>query len=266
MIYKSKQTSNYTVIPNDIFTELKSGLSIGILTYLLSRPKDWITYKKQLYGIFSEGRISIDKAFKELEAKGYIIGIRSIGKDGKITGYEWIVYDTPVIPDHVLESEQSDDQMFENRLTENRLMENQQSEIEQLLNKEIQSKEIINKEMLNDSSTKNKFSQDVTKTFDYVVKFFEDTKPKTEVQKNKWLDCIDKLNRIDGLSFREICEIVKLTKADSFWSSNFLSVLKLRNTNKEGVHFWSVFKSKIKSNTQQELKPIVRTIDKPMVF
>lgn len=144
MIYKSKQTSNYTVIPNSIFDELKSGLSVGILTYLLSRPKDWITYKKQLYSIFSEGRISIDKAFKELEEKGYIIGVRSIGKDGKFNGYEWIVYDTPVLPDRMLESEHLDDRVLENLLTEN-----QQSEIEQLLSKEELSKEYtkeINKE------------------------------------------------------------------------------------------------------------------------
>jgi len=138
MIYKSKQTSNYTVVPNNVFDDLKSGLSVGILTYLLSRPRDWVTYKRQLYSHFSEGRISIDKAFKELENMGYIVGVQSIDKDGKFSGYEWVVYDTPVLPDRLLESEQSEEN---HRLLENRQSENRQSEIEQLLNKEILSKE-----------------------------------------------------------------------------------------------------------------------------
>lgn len=95
------------------------------------------------------------------------------------------------------------------------------------------------------SSTKNEFSQDIIQTFNSVVGYFE-TKPQTESQKNKWLDCIDRLNRIDGLSFDEIILIVKYAKEDNFWSKNFLSLLKLRNKNKEDIYFWNVFKTQMK--------------------
>ena len=101
------------------------------------------------------------------------------------------------------------------------------------------------------SSTKNEFSQDVIKTFDYVIKFFEGTKPSDEKQKVKWLDCIDKLNRIDGLSFRDICRIVKFAKEDAFWDKNFLSILKLRTKNKEGIFYWNVFKEKSEPQKQE---------------
>ena len=95
------------------------------------------------------------------------------------------------------------------------------------------------------SSTKNEFSQEVIQTFNSIVGYFETT-PDTEIKKNKWLDCIDKLNRIDGLSFNDIIQIVKFGKEDEFWNSNFLSLLKLRNKNKEDIYYWNVFKSKMK--------------------
>lgn len=110
----------------------------------------------------------------------------------------------------------------------------------------------VNDNVINiSSSTKNEFSQEVIQTFNSVVGYFE-TIPDTEIKKNKWLDCIDKLNRIDGLSFNEIIQIVKYGREDEFWNSNFLSLLKLRNKNKEDIYYWNVFKSKMKP--KQEAK------------
>ncbi len=126
MIYKSKQTEKFTVLPNQIFDEINDGLAIGILAYLLSKPSDWITYKQQLYSHFSEGRQRIDKSFKLLENKGYIIGVQKVDKIGKFNGYEWIVYNEPI----------KQNRQSETRLAETRLTENRQSETRQLLNKE----------------------------------------------------------------------------------------------------------------------------------
>ena len=131
MIYKSKQTDKFTVLPNQIFEDLNDGLAIGILAYLLSKPNDWVTYKQQLYAHFSEGRQRIDKSFKLLEEKGYIIGIQKVDKTGKFNGYEWVVYNEPI---------------KENRKSETRLTENRQSENNQLLNKD-NTKERNNKEI-----------------------------------------------------------------------------------------------------------------------
>jgi len=140
MIYKSKQTDKFTVLPNQIFNDLNDGLAIGILAYLLSKPNDWVTYKQQLYSHFSEGRQRIDKSFKLLEEKGYIIGVQKVDKTGKFNGYEWVVYNEPI---------------KQNRKSETRLTENRQSENEQLLNKE-NTKERNTKE-ISFSERKKKF-------------------------------------------------------------------------------------------------------------
>jgi hypothetical protein len=117
----------------------------------------------------------------------------------------------------------------------------------------------------NPSSTKNEFSQDVFKAFDYLVQFFDGTKPETESAKNKWLDCIDKLNRIDGLTFKEICEIVRYIKNDDFWKTNFLSILKLRKKNQEGIEYWNVFKLKMKGQVSNKSDVLGTTADGEVV-
>ena len=138
-------------------------------------------------------------------------------------------------------------------LTNKQLTNNQQTTNKQLTTIEERKEEKEEKEGTS-SSTKNKFSQDVIETFNSVVGYFESI-PQTETTKNKWLDCIDKLNRIDGLSFDDIIQIVKFGKEDDFWSSNFLSLLKLRNKNKEDVYYWDVFKAKIKTKKDEDKLP-----------
>tara|TARA_R110002051_G_C8769409_1_gene503364 strand:+ start:31988 stop:32818 length:831 start_codon:yes stop_codon:yes gene_type:complete len=68
------------------------------------------------------------------------------------------------------------------------------------------------------------------------------------------LDTIEKLNRIDKIPFELIEQIVKKTREDTFWSKNFLSINKLRNKDKNGVMYVSVFAENIKSNNNN-LKP-----------
>lgn len=246
MIYKSKQTEKFTVLPNVIFDELNDGLAIGILAYLLSKPNDWVTYKQQLYSYFTEGRQRIDKSFKLLEDKGFIVGVQKVNNSGQFNGFEWIVYNEPVV------------NASENRLTENRLLENQQSENEQLLNKEY-TKERVNKDII---LPKNKFSEDVYKVFEHTVLLFkEEYRPSTESQKNNWLDCIEKLNRIDGMEYREIYKMVKWGLEHDFWNKNFYTILKLRKKNSEGISYLKVFKSQMEFETKQVKTGSISTVE-----
>ncbi|MEN6569025.1 MAG: hypothetical protein ABFC18_03330 [Rikenellaceae bacterium] len=80
--------------------------------------------------------------------------------------------------------------------------------------------------------------------------FDEDLRPKTEKQKHEWLDTLDKLVRIDGYSPEHIQNIVKRARMDDFWKQNFLSVLKLRKKNKEGIMYFTVFEKKINGTTK----------------
>jgi hypothetical protein len=100
--------------------------------------------------------------------------------------------------------------------------------------------------------TKNKeqkvYSKEVHDTFQKCLNYFpEHLHPNTEAKKNNWLDTLEKLERIDGLELDLIRKIVKKTRADDFWSKNFLSLTKLRKTNKEDITFIQVFYEKFKT-------------------
>ena len=111
----------------------------------------------------------------------------------------------------------------------------------------------INKDInKNNILPKNKFSEDVYKVFEHTVLLFkEEYRPSTESQKNNWLDCIDKLNRIDGMEYREIYKMVKWGLEHNFWNKNFYTILKLRKKNSEGISFLNVFKSQMEFETKQ---------------
>ena len=93
------------------------------------------------------------------------------------------------------------------------------------------------------------------KSLDHFVALFpQKMQPKTEVQKNKWLDCLDKLERLDGYSLQVVYFISKNARQDDFWQSNFLSILKLRQLNKQGVKYVDLFKERFAKDLPDKLK------------
>jgi hypothetical protein len=101
---------------------------------------------------------------------------------------------------------------------------------------------------------KNKFSEDIFKFYEFYLKHFEDRyKPENESQKNKWLECIDKLIKIDGLTPREINDIILRGRNDEFWSEQFRTILKLRTKNKEGIPYWKIFNELQKKSIKQNI-------------
>lgn len=93
-IIKSKHAGNYTVIPNEIFSLGMSIEAIGLLTYFLSLPSDWVIHKTQLHNQLSMGREKLDRVFKELQSAGYVISVKRHESNGQIS-YDHIVYDKP---------------------------------------------------------------------------------------------------------------------------------------------------------------------------
>jgi hypothetical protein len=97
-IIRVKQEKGFTIIPNHVF---KSGLSlraIGLLTYILHLPDDWVLYKTQIFEVLpKDGKDAIQTAWKELEAEGFIIKKRTsegVGR-GKLPEISYFVYDSP---------------------------------------------------------------------------------------------------------------------------------------------------------------------------
>jgi hypothetical protein len=64
----------------------------------------------------------------------------------------------------------------------------------------------------------------------------------------KSLEVFDKLTRIDGYQPEQIQKAIEWARADDFWSSNFLSPVKLRNKDKNGVKYIDVFLAKLLKN------------------
>lgn len=87
-------------------------------------------------------------------------------------------------------------------------------------------------------SEKRQFDEKTKNAFPHFAALFPlKYRPKSETQKIKWLDCLDKLQRLDGYDLREVYNVSKELRNDEFWQNNFLSILKLRNTDKNGIKY-----------------------------
>lgn len=92
------------------------------------------------------------------------------------------------------------------------------------------------------NSENEKFSErpvQILKFFNSIKEYFPekiiaDLNPKNE---KAWIDTLEKLNRIDGYSFEEIEKMVRITRNHNFWTKNFLSLTKLRKSDKDGVKY-----------------------------
>ena len=94
-IIKSRSTERFTTLPNDVIKSKELSLAEkGLLSYLLSLPADWVIYKQNLYNSLPDKEGTIDKVFKGLQQKGFIVSVRVHDKvTGKFIGWNHIVYD-----------------------------------------------------------------------------------------------------------------------------------------------------------------------------
>jgi hypothetical protein len=95
-IIKSKTTERFTVLPNEVIKS--KDLTIeekGFLAFLLSLPSDWVLYKSNLYKELPDAKGTIDRVFRSLQDKGYILSVRVHDKAGQFVGWNHIVYDCP---------------------------------------------------------------------------------------------------------------------------------------------------------------------------
>ena len=98
-VLRTRHTSNFTILPNEIADRRDMSLKAkGLLWYLLSKPDDWEFSFSSLYKYAgSDGKDSVKSGVTELEKLGYL----SISEDGKnngrFVGGIWTVSDTPML-------------------------------------------------------------------------------------------------------------------------------------------------------------------------
>ena len=103
------------------------------------------------------------------------------------------------------------------------------------------------------------YSLDVEYCYLACIEFFpEHLKPSYPLN---WMDIIDKLNRIDGVPFSDIIAITSWARNNEFWSSNFLSLAKLRSTDKQGIKYIIIFNEKMQNENRQNSKSGVSNQD-----
>ena len=98
MLVRRRRTRNYTNIDNDVFDdEWLIGHSLGVLTYLLSRPNDWEVQPEHLQKRFGIGRDRFQKIMRLLRKLGYArIEYEHDAKTGKFRNCGHVITDEPI--------------------------------------------------------------------------------------------------------------------------------------------------------------------------
>jgi hypothetical protein len=97
MIIRRKVNSHFTIVPNEpIADERLSFESLGLLTYLLSRPNDWTINLEQLRDRGGIGREKMQQLVRQLIKLGYAIRRQDRHPETQQFGpWEYVIYDHP---------------------------------------------------------------------------------------------------------------------------------------------------------------------------
>ena len=209
-ILKPKKFDNFTIIPSYIFRD--KGISVGatgLYAYLFSHTAEQEITIQFICGHFKEGKDAIAAKINELIKKGYLEREKVTDK-GKFKGYNYI--------------------LKANRSRKNRDRKKPMSENPPQSN--------INIYNDNNIKSNNMYSDLVLKVYPHFLNLFpKKYQPQNESQKNKWLDCLDKLERIEKIDFHKLWLVVKFIRDHEFWGVHFLTLLKLRNKDKNGIMY-----------------------------
>jgi hypothetical protein len=97
-IVRAKTDSDFTVISNKLLQDCSMSFEEkGLLVFLLSLPNDWILFKSNLHEKTNQSKGTVDRVFKLLQDKGYIVSVKIIDKNTKLfKGWNHVVYEQPV--------------------------------------------------------------------------------------------------------------------------------------------------------------------------
>ncbi len=229
LIIKPQSFDNFAIVPINVLRDQRLSLgAVGLYAYLFSHSDKFQISIEFIKNAFKDGKASVQSKIKELESIGYLKRQQVKSNEGKFLGYNYLLS----IQSNDLKTDNGKNRHRENRQPENQSQSN--------INNNINTNSNIN--TINNNKSNNIKNELVLKSYSPIVELFpESYRPKNKYQKEKWLECIDKLDRLDGYSPRKVYYIVKKARQDEFWKSNFYSLLKLRQNNKQGVKFIDIF-------------------------
>ena len=235
-IIKPEWFEKYAVIPFAIFRE--KGVSMaasGLYAWLFSHERDQEITMKFIAGHFKDGKDAINSKIKELESLGFLKR-EEVRINGRFAGYNYHLD----LPNH------SGKTVAENTVAVNPPQSNIHYNIQDNVQYNIKESNI---------------PQNVLDAFPHFKNLFEDRyHPKTKLQEQKWIECLDKIQRVDGYDLREVYQVAQDLRNDDFWKVNFLSLLKLRNRDKNGILYVDRFMAMKQSKKPKAYKMISNLI------
>lgn len=158
---------NFTIISQDIYQ--KSGLSMeamGVISYLMSLPPDWIVHVSHLRKVFQVGKNKILKVLKELVETGYMYRHQIRDNKGRIVGWETKYSD---VPEFLESTPELHFRALDNRALENPALDKQPLQINNSTNKTIYKKTTQQKVIHNVSNLEPKQASQSQKLDSVVV-------------------------------------------------------------------------------------------------
>lgn len=208
-ILKPKKFDNFTIIPSSIFRhkDITVGAT-GLYAYLFSHTAEQEITIQFICGHFKESKGAIGRKLNELIDAGYLVRKRITDK-GKFKGYNYILKAKP-------KTQKPEPQKPKPQ-------------------NEPQSNIIYNDNNIKSNITQTEKMQNA---FPHFVKLFDKRyQPKTDAQIESWQIVLDRCVRIDKYSLDEVYLAVKNARESDFWKNNFLTLLKLRNHDKNGIMY-----------------------------
>ena len=243
-IYKPDHFDRFAVIPTDIFR--KKGITMaasGLYCWLFSHDANQKMTMAFIQGHFKDGKDAITTKIKELESFGFL-NREEVRENGKFSGYNFRLI-VPTIAEKTVAGKTAAVNPHQSNI-----YNNIQYHVQDNIQDNVQ---YHNKESNIPQSVKTALQH-------FIILFPKKYQPKTDAQKLKWANCLERIERIDGYDLRKVYEMVKKMREDQFWSGNFLSILKLRNKDKNGILWVDRFMDMQKSGKPQAFKMIPNLI------
>jgi hypothetical protein len=236
LIIKPQKFDRFTTVPNYIFRH--KGMSVGatgLYAWMFSHKHDQLITVEFMINHFKESKSAIRTKLNELIDFGYVDRIR-VYENGRIKGYNYKLK----AKGKKLEREKLETEKLE---TENLALENQ-----------LQS----NTNNINN----NIINTNIDSVLPHFIKLFDKRfHPTTKAQKQKWVTILDQLQRIDKYDLRDVYKICKHIREKEFWKTQFLSLPKLRNVDKNGDkwinRFNAIYLDDNKPNAFKKIKDLI---------
>lgn len=172
----------------------------GLLAYCMSKPDDWTFYNKQLEKASKDGRDGVQSALKELKEKGYMKRIPAHDEKGKFTGWETLIYETPLPPEKRETRKTGKPNDGETERRENRMTGKPNDGKTAPTNNECTNNDFTNNDFTNNEITNNKYFYVVQYLNDLAERNFKHTTQKTKSQINARLN--------DGYTVEDIINVI----------------------------------------------------------